>query len=110
MIIYNTIATENDDIKLNIGVDADTGKFYMPSIEFCNIKSVKYPEQTVFWDNDKFIFEKFYRFLKRFDKNELKKKDEKKFLDVWNELNVDVVKDLINILDRAKQLGWYDNK
>lgn len=81
-----------------------------PWIEFMDIKNSEYTDQHVSWDNDDFIFTKFYRFLIRYKCNKLKDKDKKKYDDVWLILNQDVVSELIDMLDYAMEKGWYELK
>lgn len=76
-------------------------------IEFNGLKDQDYPSQDVFWDNDDFIFGKFYKFLKRWDENRLKKKDEDKFQEIWPILTDDLVSELIEMLDLAIEKEWY---
>lgn len=78
-------------------------------IEFNNIKSPDYPNQLC-WDNDDFIFTKFYKFLIRYKCNKLKKNDEKKYDDIWLILNQDVVSELIDMLEYAIEKKWYERK
>ena len=79
-------------------------------IEFDNVKSPDYPNQTLCWDNDDFIFIKFYKFLIRYKCNKLKDKDKKKYDDVWLILNQDVVSELIDMLEYAIEKKWYERK
>ena len=76
-------------------------------IEFNGLKDQDYPSQDVFWDNDNFIFGKFYKFLKRWDENRLKKKDEDKFQEIWPILTDDLVSELIDMLELAIEKEWY---
>jgi hypothetical protein len=79
-------------------------------IEFNSLKDPEYPNQNVMWDNDNFIFTKFYKFLFRYKDNKLKKKDEKKYSDVWPILNQYTVGELIKMLEYAKEREWYKPK
>lgn len=79
-------------------------------IEFSSLKDKEYPDQTLSWDNDDFIFGKFYKFLKRWDNRKLKKKDEENFKDVWLILNDDVVYELIEMIEFALEKEWYEFK
>ena len=105
MLRYNVMSTTFDDIKLNIGID-ENDKFYLPSLEFCNVKDKN--GWTEYWDNEDYIWGKFYKFLKRYEEGRMKKKDKKEFADIWDELSPDVVKELIEILDKGIELGWYE--
>jgi hypothetical protein len=99
---------ENDkgDIKLvRIIYDHRKSKAW---IEFNSLKDQDYPNQDVVWDNDEFIFGKFYKFLKRWDENRLKKKDEKIFKDIWPILTDVVVSELIEMLEFALEKKWYE--
>ena len=109
MLRYNTMATDGDDIKLSVGID-EFDKYYMPSLEFCNVEPKNYPGQTEIWDNEDYIWGKFYKFLKRFDESRLKKKDKEKFANIWSELNANIVKELIEMLDKGIELGWYTHE
>jgi hypothetical protein len=102
---------ENDkgDIKLVrlIYIDHKSEAF----IEFNSIKHPNYPDQHLSWDNDNFIFGKFYKFLKRWKNGKLKKKDEEKFKDVWPILiNINVVDELIEMIEFALEKEWYEFK
>jgi len=79
-------------------------------IEFNSLKNPEYPNQNVMWDNDNFIFTKFYKFLKRLKKGELKKKDREKFNDVWLILTDNTVRELIEMLEFALEKQWYKPK
>lgn len=107
MLRYNTMATDSDEIKLTVGID-NKDKFYMPCIEFTNVMDKEHKDQFIMWDNEDFIWGEFYEFLQRFSKNELRSEDKFEYADIWSELNLDVVKQLLEILDKAKQLGWYE--
>jgi hypothetical protein len=65
-------------------------------------------KKDVVWDNDEFIFGKFYKFLIRYKCNKLKKNDKKKYDDVWSILNQDVVSELIDMLEFALEKKWYE--
>lgn len=106
MFQYSTIATEDDSIQLTCLITKDRGPC-MTSIEFKNIKNKKYPDQSLFWDNDKYIFGKFKKFLKRHKKNRLKKKDKKEFSDVFKILRNGLVAELLDMLKEAESQGWY---
>ena len=67
-------------------------------------------KEDVVWDNDDFIFGKFYKFLIRYKCNKLKDKDEKKFKEIWSMLNEDVVSELIEMLEFALEKKWYEFK
>lgn len=62
---------------------------------------------SVIWDNDNFVFIKFYKFLKRWKNEKLKKKDKNTFEDIWLFLDDNSVKELIQMLDYAIEKGWY---
>lgn len=79
-------------------------------IEFNNIKHPDYPDQYISWDNADFIFTKFYKFLKRLKKGELKKKDRENFNDVWLILTDDTVRELIEMIEFALEKEWYEFK
>jgi hypothetical protein len=68
------------------------------------------PNQDVFWDNDNYIFTKFYKFLKRWHDNKLKEKDEKKFKDIWPILTDDIIYELIEMIEFALEKEWYEFK
>ena len=79
-------------------------------IEFNSLKDPEYPNQNVMWDNDNFIFTKFYKFLFRYKNNKLKDKDKKKYKEIYSILNQDVVSELIEMLEFAKKKEWYKPK
>jgi hypothetical protein len=104
----HTEAIENDkkNIKLvRLVYDDKNGKTW---IEFTILINPDYTEQSEFWDNDNFIFGKFYKFLKRWKNDKIKKKDKEMFKDVWSILNDDIVIELIDMLDFAIEKGWYN--
>jgi len=101
-----TIENDKGDIKLVRLVYSDHNSEAW--IEFNSLKEPKYPNQDVVWDNDDFIFGKFYKFLIRYKCNKLKKNDEKKYDDVWSILNQDVVSELIDMLELALEKKWYE--
>lgn len=110
MYQYRAICADNIEIELVGLIDKTTGKIDMPWIEFKTIKDKEYPDQDLSWDNPDFIFVKFYKFLKRWQKKELKKKDHKKYEDVWEILNEKVVEELILMIELALEQGWYEPK
>jgi hypothetical protein len=101
-----TIENDKGDIKLVRLVYSDHNSEAW--IEFNSLKEPKYPNQDVVWDNDDFIFGKFYKFLIRYKCNKLKKNDKKKYDDVWSILNQDVVSELIDMLELALEKKWYE--
>jgi hypothetical protein len=105
MIHTEAIENNRGNIKLvRIKYDHSNGE---PWIEFNGLKDPSYPEQDLSWDNDDFIFGKFYKFLKRWDNKRLKKKDEEKFQEIWPILTDDLVGELIEMLDLALEKEWY---
>jgi hypothetical protein len=110
MYKFSTITSENQEIELVCLYSTKTGLPVDVSIEFKNIMDKDYPTLPLVWDNDHFIFGKFYRFLTRWDKKSLKKKDEEKFKDIWHRLTEDLVKEMLEMLDSAIMDGWYERK
>jgi hypothetical protein len=105
-----TIENDKGDIKLvRIIYDHRKSEPWTEAwIEFNSLKDQDYPNQDVVWDNDEFIFGKFYKFLIRYKCNKLKKNDKKKYDDVWSILNQDVVSELIDMLEFALEKKWYE--
>lgn len=110
MFRYDTIANDSDDIQLSALVILKTGKREMSSIEFKQLRNKNFPDLTLLWDNDSFIFGKFYKFLKRWKEGRLKKKDKEKFADIWSILDDDVVNELIEMIEYALEEKWYEPK
>lgn len=105
MIHTEAIENNRGNIKLvRIIYDNSNGECW---IEFNSLKDPSYPSQDLCWDNDDFIFGKFYRFLKRWDNKRLKKKDEEKFQDIWSILTDDTVSELLEMLDLALEKEWH---
>ena len=106
----NTELIENDkgDIRLVRLILND--RYSETWIEFNGLKDPDYPDQYINWDNDDFIFGKFYKFLKRLKKGELKKKDRENFNDVWIILTDDTVRELIEMIQFALEKEWYKPK
>ena len=103
-----TIENDKGDIKLVRLIYSDhNSEAY---IEFNKITHIDNPNQYLSWDNADFIFGKFYKFLKRWDNKRLKKKDEKRFKDVWLILDDDVVYELIEMIEFALEKEWYEFK
>lgn len=103
-----TIENDKGDIKLVRLVYSDHNSEAW--IEFNSLKNQDYPNQDIIWDNDDFIFGKFYKFLIRYKCNKLKDKDEKKYKEVLSILNQDVVSELIDMLELALEKEWYEFK
>jgi hypothetical protein len=106
--MIHTEAIENNRgniklVRIIYDYDFDSGSW----IEFNNLKDPSYPSQDLCWDNDDFIFGKFYKFLKRWDNKRLKKKDEEKFQEIWSILTDDLVSELLEMLDLAIKKEWY---
>jgi hypothetical protein len=106
--MIHTEAIENNRgniklVRIKYDYDLDSNSW----IEFNGLKDPSYPEQDLSWDNDDFIFGKFYKFLKRWDNKRLKKKDEEKFQEIWTILTDDLVGELIEMLDLALEKQWY---
>ena len=105
MIHTEAIENNRGNIKLvRIIYDHSNGECW---IEFNSLKDPSYPEQDLCWDNDDFIFGKFYKFLNRWDNKRLKKKDEDKFQEIWPILTDDTVSELLEMLDLALEKEWY---
>jgi hypothetical protein len=103
-----TIENDKGDIKLvRIIYDHRKSEAW---IEFNSLKDQDYPNQDIIWDNDDFIFGKFYKFLIRYKCNKLKDKDEKKYKEVLSILNQDVVSELIEMIEFALEKEWYEFK
>lgn len=108
MYKYNTIASENDLAKLECFLNKEG----LPDkewvwLEFLQLKSKEYPEQTLSWDNPGWIFGKFYKFLNRWKNRDLKKKDKETFSDIYSILTDDTVEELLEMLEEAKRLNWH---
>jgi len=110
MFESRAIHDKNDEFELCGLISEKTGNVIMPWIEFLTIKNKEYPDQNLCWDNDDYIFGKFYKFLKRWKRKELKKKDKKEFEDIWHILNDQTVEELIEMIEYALKKGWYEPK
>lgn len=112
---YHTLATDADDIKLSVLKDTETGKYFMPSLEFINVKDREYPDQTLFWDNEDYIFGPFKEFLKHCKKRQSKGKHIKhryyeEYQDIWHILTPENVNQLWDMIELAEKYGWYVKK
>ena len=103
MYRYNTIASDAGEVEL---VKMHSSIW----IDFTKVMDKEYPTLTLVWDNEDFIFGKFYRFLKRWNNNQLKKKDKEEFEDIWDILTDDLVEEMLAMLDLAITEGWYERK
>lgn len=110
MFESRTIHDRYDMFELTCLVDTKTNRCEMPWIEFKTIKNKEYSDQNLVWDNDNYVFSKFYKFLKRWRKKEIKKKDRKEFEDIWYVLNDKRVEELIEMIEYALEKGWYESK
>lgn len=110
MYKFNTIKSDNEEVELVCLYSRTTGLSSSVWIDFKSIMNKEYPEQTLMWDNEDFIFGKFYRFLNRWDKKRLKKKDEENFKDIWPILTDELVGEMLEMLDSAIMDGWYERK
>lgn len=107
MFKYDRISSENGEVILEgYKGQEDEVKPQWVSIEFPEVMNKEFPKQTLMWDNPAFIFGKFYKFLNRWKKKELKKKDKENFSDIWEILSDDLVEDLLEMLEEAIRLGW----
>lgn len=95
MIIYLTLANDRFDIKFCANYDDEKKQYYMPYLEFLD-------EQ---WDNPKYLYEEFLPFLQfyYFDIGEV---DTDEFDDIIRNLDAGMAADIIELLERGKQLGW----
>lgn len=105
MFQYHTISNEEGTIELTALFN--DGKYSISSIVFKKLKNKEFPDQELFWDNDDFIFGKFRRFLRRWQRGRLKKKDQKKFEEIWNILDDETVDEILLMLETAFNLKWY---
>lgn len=106
MIHTETIENTRGNIKL-VRIIYDDGYKSEPWIEFNGLKDPCYYSQDLSWDNDDFIFGKFYKFLNRWKSQRLKERDEEKFQEIWTILTDDTVDELIEMLDFAIEKEWY---
>ena len=81
-------------------------------IEFHDIMSDLDPEESICWDNEDYLFEKFYPFLLRWKSRWCFPTDYKDFADVWQyfEDNEELIDELIEMFDVALKQGWYVSK
>jgi len=111
MFKIDRIYSENAEVILDgYKGQGDVVKPDWVTIEFPEIMNKEYPEQTLMWDNPRFIFGKFYKFLYRWEEGRLKKKDKETFSDIWHILTDELVEDVIEMLEEAICLGWKKNK
>ena len=102
----NSIINDEGNIELFSLWDKINEKWFMTALDFKDIKDRDYPETNLIWDNDNFIFNEFYNFLKRWENNY---EDDKIFKELWNFTKEDV-KELIEMLEEALKQGWYDKR
>lgn len=98
IMIYHTIANNDDDIKLSI-MEGNKG-LYASSIEF-KLEG----EHEIFWDNPDFIFGTLLESLKRFRDRKMTNADEI-ILENLTWLNEDYCLDIIEIIEKGIELGW----
>lgn len=110
MFESRAIHDNNSLFELACLINKKTNKPDMPWIEFKTIKNKEYPNQDLCWDNDYYIFVKFYKFLKRWMRKEIRKRDKKEFEDIWHVLNDKRVEELILMIELALEQGWYEPK
>ena len=110
MYKFNTISSDNAEVEIVCLYSKNTGLPVNIWIDFKTVIDKEYSAQSLMWDNDHFIFGKFYKFLNRWDKKRLKKKDEETFKDIWSLLTDDLVKEMLEMLDSAIMDGWYERK
>lgn len=108
MFRYDVITDEECNIELTALIEPGTGKRTMVAIEFKNLRCKDYPTQTLLWDNDDYIFNDLYEFLKRWEKDEVWIKDKEKFQDIWPILSNDLVKELVEMIEYALEEKWYE--
>ena len=111
MFKYDRISSENGEAILEgYKGKGDIVKPDWVTIEFPELRHEEYPDQTLMWDNPSFIFGKFRKFLSRWQRKELKKKDKENFSDIWGILTDEVVMDFVEMLEEAERLGWCKTK
>jgi hypothetical protein len=106
MMQYHTIANDDDEIKISVGVD-EKGKYYMPYIIFEEIKDIQFPDLSLVWDNEDFIFGEFKAFLHRWKHRTLLPEDTTEFEEIWDILDEETVEELIEMLELALKQKWY---
>jgi hypothetical protein len=92
MIIYTTIVTDEDDYRLS-ALLTDKG-YEMASLQF-----LLDGEETGFWDNDIFLYETVYPYLK----GEKTSEDEK----LKNEIPPDDHGDVLELFEKGIELGFF---
>lgn len=97
VIVYKAIQVPCAE--MSVLWDSIENQYVMPSLQF---------SEGVFnndlWDMPLFIFGHFYKFLQRYLREEITKEDREKF--AIETLSKENAKDLINLIDTAKSLGW----
>jgi hypothetical protein len=102
LIVYRAIANEDHTIELSVGEDLTKGVLYYPSLTFLDHPTMK----DEYWDNENFIFEKFYQFASRWKNRRMINSDLLEFQFVLNKLDEESMNTLIDIIELAKELGW----
>lgn len=95
LLIYTVIADVNDEIKYTANYSDKDKSYYMPALMF----------DGEFWDNPKYVFETFYPILKRFLSREMTPYDKEEIEGI--RLSFEKVNSLIDIIDRAREMGWH---
>ena len=103
----NSIINDEGNIELFALWDEINEKWFMTAIEFKEIEEREYPATSLCWDNDDFIFNKFYMFLWRWYTDDYTEEDEETFKEIWV-FSKNEIKELIEMLDEALKQGWYD--
>ena len=95
--MYSTITCDDETFKITANWDEEKKKYYGISIVFDE------KGKDIFWDNDDYIFGKFYNILKKYKFDILTDEDKEEIFQVYELLNNDIVLDLIECLDYAKE-------
>lgn len=109
MFKYNTIANDDDTIRISI-LDTDRGPA-MLSIEFKEIyPNPAYPEISLAWDGEDWIFSKFKNSIERYSMGRAKDKDRKRLKEIKSILTQECAQEILEMLNEALRLGWYKLK
>lgn len=95
--MYSTVTCDDATFKITANWNDKKKEYYGISIVFDE------KGKDIFWDNDDFIFGKFYNILQKYKFNILTDEDKYEIAEIYELLNNDIVLDLIECLDYAKE-------
>lgn len=107
MFRYDTLSTDDGEVQIQ-GLKDEQGNIdkQFVWIEFKDIMTKEYPDQTLVWDYSPYIFKELYEFLQRYVKRELLEGDKKEFEEIYEYLDEDRAQEILELIEEAKKLNW----